>query len=94
MAIRDTYKFEIGPGYALLKKNESHPELESIWEKKLPVGSLLHFLDKSGINLMPCDEDAATATLKKKNDKTEDLAIQDICRGIRSFFIRSSAFSF
>lgn len=75
MGARDTYKFEIGSGYALFKKNENHPELAHIWERKLPVGSLLFYLSKSGIHLMPSWEDAESATLTKKSEKTEDLAI-------------------
>lgn len=51
MGARDTYKFEIGSGYALFKKNENHPELAHIWERKLPVGSLLFYLSKSGVKL-------------------------------------------
>lgn len=51
MGVRDTYKFEIGPGYAVYKKNENHPELAHIWDKKMPVGSLLFFLSKSGVNI-------------------------------------------
>lgn len=28
MGARCTYKFEIGPGYAMFKKDSDHPELE------------------------------------------------------------------
>lgn len=41
----------------------------------MSVGGLLHLLSKSGVNLMPCDEDAATATLKLKSKETESRAI-------------------
>ncbi len=44
MAGRDTYVFEIGPGYALFRGNPEHPELAYLSDKKFPVASLLHYL--------------------------------------------------
>ncbi len=38
---RDTLKFEIGPGYSMLRIKE-FPELAHLLNKKMPVGTLLY----------------------------------------------------
>ena len=43
---------------------------------------------------MPVPEDAVTANISSKDNKVEDLCISDIVFGVRSFFIKSSRFSY
>ena len=72
-------RFEIGPGYAILRhKNE--PELAHLSNKKMSPGTLLavQFFDivklikfikelsKCGIHLLPIEKDASTANINYK----------------------------
>lgn len=67
---RQDFRFEIGPSYAkLLDRKE--PELASISDKPMNVGTLLNRLAKSGINLMPVKQDAETAHICEKDEKAE-----------------------
>jgi len=76
----------------LRKRNEN--ELSHIVGKKMQVGGLLNKLQKCGINLMPLPEDAATANISSKDSKVEDMAISDVVFAVKSFFIKSSRFSY
>jgi hypothetical protein len=62
---RETFRFEIGTGYALLK-DRNEPELSHIVNKKMQPGTLLYELYKCGINLMPTEKDAEVANITKK----------------------------
>lgn len=55
---------------------------------------LLYQLSKCGINLLPVQNDALVAKLVPKNQKAEELAISNITQAVRSFFIKSSRFSY
>lgn len=67
--------------------------LEFLYNKPMLPGSLLHALNKSGINLLPEDVDAEEAELVLKDSEVEDRAIEDISLAIRGFFIKSSKWS-
>jgi hypothetical protein len=56
-------------------------------------GSLLYKLQKSGINLLPEDQDIEEAELTLKDSEAEDRAIEDIALAVRGFFIKSSKWS-
>lgn len=74
--------------------NRKEPELQHLNNKKMTVGGLLNSLQKSGIHLMPVPEDAATANISSKDNKVEDLCISDVVFAVKSFFIKSSRFSY
>ena len=46
-------------------------------------------LSKSGIHLLPRDEDAALGEIRIKDFLTEERAISDLSTGVRSFAFRS-----
>ena len=50
-------------------------------------------LQKSGINLLPEDQDIEEAELTLKDSEAEDRAIEDIALAVRGFFIKSSKWS-
>lgn len=89
---RDTFKFEITPGYVMLR-NRTEPELAHLVNKKMHTGLLLTQLSKSGIHLQPNEDDAADEKIVKKNTYAETTAIGELILAARSFFIRSSRFS-
>ena len=76
----------------LRKRNES--ELAHIVGKKMQVGGLLNQLQKCGINLMPLPDDASSASISSKDSKVEDMTINDVIFAVKSFFIKSSRFSY
>jgi hypothetical protein len=49
---RDTFKFELGKDYAMLR-DRKEVELEHLNNKKMPLTMLLPLLSKSGIHLLP-----------------------------------------
>lgn len=69
--------------------SELYPELKHIKNKKFQAGFLLLELSKSGIHLLPRDEDAALGEIRIKDFLTEERAISDLSTGVRSFAFRS-----
>lgn len=86
---RANFTFEVGPGFVSLIENKD-PELKHIVGKKFHPGVLLHELSKSGIHLMPVDEDAKGSGIKLKSRDAEERAIMDISTTVRAFAFRSS----
>lgn len=68
-------------------------DLEFMYNKDFLPGSLLYKLQKSGINLLPEDQDIEEAELTLKDSEAEDRAIEDISLAVRGFFIKSSKWS-
>lgn len=89
--------FEIGPEYLKLvvedeegvEGAEQFPQLKHIKNKPLSPGYLLLELSKSGIHLLPRNEDAALGEIKLKDFHAEERAILDISCSVRSFAYRS-----
>ncbi len=88
--------FEIGPEYLMLMVegtaedgSEIFPELKHLKNKKLLPGYLLLELSKSGIHLLPRDEDAKLGEINLKSSAAEERAIVDISTGVRSYAFRS-----
>jgi cancer susceptibility candidate protein 1 len=68
---------------------ELYPELRHLKNKKLLPGYLLLELSKSGIHLLPIDDDAAQAGIQLKDHNAEERAIADLSTAVRSFAFRS-----
>ncbi len=81
-------KFEIGTDYVKLIDRKEN-ELKHLVDKELQPGYLLHMLSKSGIHLLPNNEDAKLAGINLKTDGVEQSSILDIICGIRGFAFRS-----
>lgn len=83
-----TLCFEIGPDYVKLI-DQPQEELQHIVDKEMSPGYLLYQLSRSGIHLLPVDEDAKLAGINLKSEGAEQAAISDIICGIKSFAFRS-----
>jgi len=59
----------------------------------MDLGLLLELLAKSGIFLMPQEEDTEQANIGEKSILTENKAIEDICMAVKGFYIQSSRFN-
>ena len=60
--------FEIGPLYLkLTSKDMSEPELQHLVDQEMSPGYLLQELSKSGLHLMPRNEDAKLAGIEQKD---------------------------
>ena len=88
--------FEIGPEYLMLLvenkedgSEEKYPELKHLKNQKFSPGYLLLELSKSGIHLLPRNEDAALGEIKLKEFGAEERAINDLAVGVRAFAFRS-----
>ena len=89
---RDSFVFKITPeGVQLIERNES--SLAHIANKEMPPGLLLHELLKSGINLMPTNEDEAAIGFKIKNRDAEERAIFELATSVNGFAFRSSVWN-
>ena len=86
---RMSLRFEITYAKVYLR-NKTEPELKHIVDKPFDPSDILYELHKSGINLLPCDEDAETSNIPLKNVHAEHKAIQDISYAARNFYIASS----
>jgi len=82
-------RFEVTAGKVFLR-NKTEPELEHIVDKPFDPTELLYLLRKSGINLLPVDEDAETCNLPLKAIAAEHKAADDISIAAKSFYIQSS----
>ena len=89
---RITLKFEIGSGYVKLKKS-FEKELSHLYEKEMEPAELLYELYRSGINLLPIDEDAEHCGMSLKNTDAEEKAINDITLASRAYYFKNSKWS-
>lgn len=80
--------FEIGDDYVKLIERDE-PELQHLVNKEMSPGYLLHELSRSGIHLLPIDEDHKLAGIQLKTAGAENNAINEIMSSIRSFSFRS-----
>ena len=81
--------FEIGPLYIkLLSKDLNAIELNHLKEQEMSPGYLFQELSKSGIHMMPRDEDAQLAGIEKKDRMAEERAIIDVACSVRAFHYR------
>lgn len=96
---RINLQFELG---VKNKNNKCYPyvlmvpsqevDLPEIANKPMAPGALLHLLQQAGINLLPNDDDATLAGIRK-TDGVEDKCIEDLSLACRSYFMRSSRWS-
>jgi len=80
-------KFEIYPGFVRLV-NRKEECLQHIVNKDFTPGSLLLELQKSGINLLPENDDAQLCSIEHKNKNTEEMVIKEISNSIKLFAFR------
>ena len=67
--------------------------LEFLYNKPMLPGSLLYALKKSGINLLPEDQDIEQTDLTLKDYEVEDHALEDVSLAVRGFFLKSNKWS-
>lgn len=89
---RTTFIFEITPGEVRLIE-KSDPELAHIVNKSFPPGLILQLLLKSGINLMPVNEDAKLCSFQVKEKSVEERAILELATSVNGFAFRSSVWN-
>lgn len=65
------------------------PELKHLVDKEMHIGILLTELHKSGIHLLPEDDDAARAGIPLKDQGAEERAILDIAQTLKVFSFQS-----
>ena len=86
---RGLFVFEITSGQVkLLERTE--PCLAHIVNKPFAPGLILQHLLASGINLMPCNEDAQLCGYKVKQKAAEERAIMEVATSVNGFAFRSS----
>jgi cancer susceptibility candidate protein 1 len=89
---RGLFVFEITPGEVkLIERAEA--SLAHIANKPFPPGLLLENLLASGINLMPCDEDAQLCGYKIKSKGAEENSIFEVATSLNGFAFRSSVWN-
>ncbi len=89
---RGLFTFEITSGEVrLIERNE--PALAHIVNKPFPPGLLLQYLLQSGVNLMPCNEDAQLCGYKPKQKAAEERAILEMATSVNGFTFRSSVWN-
>jgi hypothetical protein len=86
---RMSLRFEVSAGKVFLRQ-KTEPELAHIVDKPFDPTELLYLLRKSGINLLPSDEDAETCNIPLKNLMAEHKAADDISIAAKSFYVSSN----
>jgi cancer susceptibility candidate protein 1 len=89
---RTTFVFEIVPGQVRLIER-TDPELAHITNKPFAPGKILQLLQQSGINLLPCAEDAQLCQMQVKKPAAEERALYDIASSVNGFAFRSSVWN-
>ena len=82
-------RFEVSAGKVFLR-GKTEPELAHIVDKALDPTELLYMLRKSGINLLPSDEDAETCNIPLKSLSAEHKAADDISTAAKTFYVASN----
>ena len=82
-------RFEITAGKVFLR-DRTEPELAHLVDKAMDPTILLYELRRSGINLLPCNEDAETCNIPLKNLGAEHKAAEDLAIAAKKFYVMSS----
>ncbi len=85
-------KFEVGPGFVKLRKG-IEKELAHLYGKEMEPTNLLYEFYKSGINLLPIDEDAEHCGIPLRVADAEEKAINDISLACRAFYFKNTRWS-
>lgn len=86
---RMSLRFEITSGKVFLR-DRNEPELAHLVNKPMEPAELLLKLQKSGINFLPCNDDAKTCGITLKSEASEHKAIEDISYASRKYYVASS----
>lgn len=82
-------RFEVSAGKVFLR-DKTEPELAHLVDKPYDPTVQLYLLRKSGINLLPCNEDAETCNIPLKNLASEHKASEDVAIAATKFYVQSS----
>lgn len=86
---RMSLRFEVTAGKVFLRQ-KTEPELAHLVDRAFEPAELLYQLKRSGINLLPVDEDAEVCSIPLKDSGAQHKAIEDISVASLNFYIAST----